>query len=232
MFLKKKASAFIGLFYLIGWQSVLAQEGEGVSLENMCAGNLKELCQKKSRLIAYQPNTAAWEFAHDDDGALEVNYSFRYLLTRPDCSVEKGTDKLNCITGWQCRKEWFLSYTGKFDFYMHTRPSGPVVNRMNNPAAHWRIHNPALRDWVEWVDIGMEHRSNGQTTEFDLKDTNGNYIAEQRWNAGDRAYIDGISRSANYFSAEVKNSFKYGSELPPVFRLPRGGDHAAKFCPG
>ena len=28
-----------------------------------------------------------------------------------------------------------------------------------------------------------------------------------------------------------KHAKGFGCELPPVFRLPGGGDHAAKFCP-
>lgn len=185
-------------------------------IESPCSGSSAWLCSKQSRLVAHQPNTAAWEFSGDDDDALEVNYSFRYLLTRPDCSVEQGVRKQQCVAGWNARTEWFFSYTGKFDFYVGTRDSGPVLNRTSNPALHWRFNRPALVGWTDWIDVALEHRSNGQTTDYDLKDAAGRYVAEQRWLAGDRAYIDGISRGANYLSAQVR---KRHAEFPVTWWL-------------
>ncbi len=183
-------------------------EGTDLEISNKCEGNPGWLCNRESRLQAHKPSTVAWEYTDQDDGSLEVNYSLRYMLARPDCSVERDNDQRECINGWWKRNEWFLSYSGKFDFYMGTRYSGPVVNRISNPALHWRIHNPSFMGGVEWLNIALEHRSNGQVTDFDLKDSNGNYIADQRWQAGDRAYIDGISRAANYFSIEIKDGYK------------------------
>jgi len=180
----------------------------GLTLSEKCEGEPQWVCNRASRLQAHKPNSIAWEFTDEDDNSLEANYSFRYLLTRPDCSVEIGGEQAKCLKDWPTRNEWFLSYTGKFDFYMGTRDSGPVVNRVSNPALHWRIHNPSLMKGIDWINIALEHRSNGQVTEFDIKDASGNYVAEQRWLAGDRAYIDSISRGANYFSFEMKNSFK------------------------
>ncbi len=40
------------------------------------------------------------------------------------------------------------------------------------------------------------------------------------------SYVDSAGVTARYAT------YAYDTELPPVFRLPRGGDHAAKFCPG
>ena len=185
----------------------LKTESAVLSAERTCTSDPQWLCNKNSRLQAHRPNTAAWEFTKDDDNALEVNYSFRYMLTRPDCSMEDQEDRPECVNGWPTRSEWFLSYTGRFDFYMGTRSSGPVVNRISNPAIHWRLHRPSFLKNVDWLTLALEHRSNGQVTEFDEKDSNGNYIADQRWQAGDRAYIDSISRSANYFSLELKDGF-------------------------
>lgn len=198
------------VFIAVGTPAIAIGDSSDADLA-LCINHDKGICQKKSRLTAYQPNTVAWEMTDDDNDSLEVNYSFKYLLTRPDCSIEKGNVKVECINGWDKRGEWFLTYTGKFDFYMGTRPSGPVVNRTNNPGIHWRLHKPSFAKWASWLDIGLEHRSNGQVTEYDLKNTNGDYIADVKWKEGDRAYIDGISRSSNYFLMEVKKSLKAGN---------------------
>lgn len=199
-----RQNGYLLVFLLAISSSVAYGVDLNISDSEICGGDSKHLCQKKSRLTAFKPNTLAWETTTDDESSLEANYSFRYLLTRPDCSVEKGDEKITCNNEWNNRNEWFFTYTGKFDFYMGTRNSGPVVNRISNPALHWRLYNPSFIHGIDWLNIALEHRSNGQVTEYDLKDSNGDYIAETKWNDGDRKYIDGISRGANYFSAEIK----------------------------
>lgn len=217
-YMKQATSLF---FLTLFSTSALASNSDKkeLTVDNMCDNphplkrpldKVNWLCTQQSRLSAYQPNSAAWEITEDDKSALEVNFSFRYLITRPDCYFELEYDKneaLSCINSWDNRSEWFFSYTGKFDFYVGTRSSGPVINRKNNPALHWRSHEPTWLPWlgnkIKWIDLALEHRSNGQITEYDALDRNGNMIAERAWLLSDRAYIDSISRAANYFSAEI-----------------------------
>lgn len=163
---------------------------------------------ERSRLMPYRHNTfSLYQQTKGDQYAMEVNYSFKYLFTRPDCFYEVGDEQQQCKNDWDKRNELYFSYTGKFDFYVGgtgERDSGPVINRMSNPALHWRFYQP---EWIalKWIDYGLEHRSNGQTTSATLKDASGNYIANNEWKAEHRAYIDGISRGSNYISVEGRN---------------------------
>lgn len=180
----------------------------GVDIESADRAN-RDPTRRASRLVPYNISSAAWTWTEHDEQALEVNYSFKYLLTRPDCSIESGDEKQACLSDWPTRRDWYFSYTGKFDFYMATRPSGPVINRISNPALHWRIHQPAWLRSLDFMDVALEHRSNGQVTEYDSKDSNGDSVADSRWRGGDYAYFDGISRGANYFSAEIHDVWEH-----------------------
>lgn len=166
----------------------------------------KEIQQR--RFTPYQPNSAVFQSNEHDNNAIEVNFSFRYLISPPKC-LDKGTGLCN---GHEHKWEHFVTYTGKFDFYMGTRPSSPVINRLNNPAWHSRVYFSDNAMHAEWLDIGVEHKSNGQTTSADVINTNtGNNAAEEAYLAGNRSYIDSISRSTNYISLEAKFHFDMGS---------------------
>jgi hypothetical protein len=54
---------------------------------------------------------------------------------------------------------------------MGTRTSGPVINRISNPAIHIfnRIPGKSLPLGIRYFDIGFEHRSDGQVTEINIK---------------------------------------------------------------
>lgn len=139
------------------------------------------------RLQPYEPSYAIWRYAKGDDQAATAHYSFRYLLT-PQASRTKCGAETPC--SWE--SEAFLTYTGEFDFYWGQRPSSPVVNRLNNPGVHWR--------WAKglgtWLDLGLEHRSNGQS--LDVADPEVRRQAEQAYVSGRQAFFDGISRSSNF----------------------------------
>lgn len=174
----------------------------------ICIKDGKNVCVQQGRFSAYQPNSAVFQVNEHDDNAIEVNYSFRYLISSPDCTG-KGADP---CSEYDHRLENFLTYTGKFDFYMNTRPSSPVVNRTSNPAWHLRKYCGDNAYHLEWLDIALEHKSNGQTVSADVIDpSTGKYKAEEAYQAGDRAYIDSISRSTNYISLEGKFHFSVGS---------------------
>jgi hypothetical protein len=145
--------------------------------------------EEKYRFIPYQPNSAVVQNTKGDENSIEVNYSFRYLISTPS----------NDVTRW----EHFLTYTGKFDFYRGTRPSGPVINRLNNPAWHSRKY--FNKQYFDWFDVGVEHKSNGQVTlSNELVPGTTQYKAAVEYNAGNHQYIDSISRGMDYLSFEVK----------------------------
>jgi hypothetical protein len=104
----------------------------------------------------------------------------RYLLFTPDCLANYGAavneetragrldssakaalaqQAVDCIKGYEQRNEFFLAYTGEFDFYWNTRDSSPVVNRINNPGAHYRRHINLTGERgvrLRWIDFSVE----------------------------------------------------------------------------
>ncbi|MFH2134739.1 MAG: hypothetical protein ABII81_06105 [Pseudomonadota bacterium] len=153
------------------------------------------------RLTPYKPNHVVYQWAKDDELAFRVHYSFKYRLyplNNPDiCS--------SSISGFNSQA--YFSYTGVFDFYAGTRYSGPVINRISNPAFHYRYANaeelekriPFLS--LKWIDFGLEHRSDGQVNEpLDLAVQ---AAAQQAFDANDHKYFDSISQGSNYVSAEA-----------------------------
>lgn len=166
-------------------------------------------------LQPYEPTYAVWRWASSDKQTLNAHYSFRYLLT--DETVGYGKEQLpdRCVKWyWRCDMELFGSFTGEFDFYMGTRDSSPVINRVSNPALHAR--------WVytkgTYVDLAFEHRSNGQTT--DVNQAGFGERAERAYLAGDRAFFDTISRNSNFFTISAAwrpgENFYSGKPRPVV----------------
>ena len=122
-------------------------------------------------------------WADDDEIALRAHCSLRYVFYgRPQYEI-------------------FASYTGEFDFYMGTRPSGPVINRLSNPAGHIRwpaaslIKNAGKDDFFEF---GFEHRSDGQVIE--VMGPQDAAAAQRAYDNRNRPYFDQISRDSNFFS--------------------------------
>ncbi len=169
-----------------------------------------------SRFRGYEPTYAIYKWTRDDESAVRAHFSFRYLIFTADCigayrRTSAATDRkkaLNdlreCFDGDNRRHEWYLMYTGEFDFYWGTRPSSPVINRINNPGFHYRLYNEGRR--LEWFDFGIEHRSDGQTTDAraQVVTPSGTVnAAELAYQKGDHAYFDTISRATNYLTAET-----------------------------
>lgn len=178
-------------------------------ISEFCKDN-KNACEIRSRLAPYEPNYVIWQDTDNDDQALEVHFSFRYMFTRPHCM--KGHDFLyeysseetkECIQDYSDRWEFFFAYTGEFDFYMGTRDSGPVINRISNPGFHYRKYISGST--FKWLNLSAEHRSNGQVTEIDERD--GATLKTQiAYNNEDYEYFDGLSRGSNYAKLETKIS--------------------------
>ena len=209
------------------------QEREWLQVTALCHRH-SERCSYSSRLSAYQPNYAIYQYTAHDENSLEVHYSFRYLFSKPNCmpqrvlaegdSLQTGNQfrfkenlpDLHCLLAFAKRKEYFFTYTGRFDFYLLSRDSGPVINRISNPAIHFRKHFENLgstRVAVEWVNFSLEHRSNGQVISADAKVSDsssadfGRLQTQVEYEKGNYHYFDGISRNSNYFAVESKINF-------------------------
>ena len=132
-------------------------------------------------VLVNQMKNNGW--AGTDERALRVQYGLRYdLWGRPPAEV-------------------FFSYTGSFDFYwwLHeTRYSGPVINRLSNPALHVRYHEGAGGGW--FAGASLEHESNGQVQDVDGQQ--GASQAQAAYAAGNRAFFDSVSRGADFVAVE------------------------------
>jgi hypothetical protein len=167
-------------------------------------GQLKSLLK---RFMPYDRNYAIWQWTENDDQAMEVQYSLKYNFY--DCQGDGDLRLFGCRSDGRSKLNFFFAYTGQFDFYVGTRPSGPVVNRLSNPALHVSYDkltvNPEKPDITDWsIDLSVEHRSNGQVVDPNEKDlgprspTFGKYRTEIEYAKGNREYFDRISRGANY----------------------------------
>lgn len=154
-----------------------------------------------SRLTPYKPNHFVYQMAKDDESALRVHYSYKYRLYPINDPSRCSSSSLDMDS------QWYISYTGVFDFYAGTRHSGPVVNRISNPALHYRDENPEILETyipvlsLKWIDFGLEHRSDGQVNE--PSDLSVQTSAQQAYDTNDHKYFDTISQGANYFSVEM-----------------------------
>jgi hypothetical protein len=142
-------------------------------------------------------------------------------------SVSDATDSIGVTTKDDAGA--YFTYTGEFDFYLGSRPSGPVINRISNPAFHWRVDTDgtfepskffkwtkpyfrSLEKHWDWIDFAFEHRSNGQVVDVSERlDDEGSpdhreYIAQLEYEKENWDYFDALSRASNYFSLEMKSS--------------------------
>jgi len=158
-----------------------------------------------NRLMPYKTNYAIYQGTSADQSSAEVQYSFKYVLA--GCSWEKKRQDQHC-NKWLRNAQFYVAYTGEFDFYVNTRPSGPVINRTSNPAVFGRLdfYHPVFN----WVEFGFQHRSDGQAFEIYDPRTPGAVNPQIRaaYAANDVAFFDTISRGSNYFSLATG----YGSE--------------------
>lgn len=212
------------------------QEREYLQVTQLCH-HFPERCTYTNRLRRYQPNYAIYQFTQDDESAMEVHYSFRYLFSKPHCmpirvskaksifdedpesfDIARNMPDLQCLMNYPTRSEYFFTYTGRFDFYLESRESGPVINRISNPGFHYR-KNYSNRFYsgmtLQWINFSLEHRSNGQVVSADdrVEDQSsadyGRLKTEVEYGNGNNHYFDGLSRNSNYLKFETK--FDLGS---------------------
>ena len=136
-----------------------------------------QICKIRNVVDLYKPNYAMYSYSsgNRNDEALEIQYSGRYNIKKISAveSDKEGNlyinyDRIGDINS-ACKLETFFSLTGRYDFYAFNddlgsinRESEQVVNRFFNPALHTRLIFPKS-DKLEFIDIGIEHLSNGQS---------------------------------------------------------------------
>lgn len=204
---------------VLGWNHVVfAATGKSISAVKTLAET--EQVDRDIPLSRFQQDGKSsvlfQQWTEDDQTAMEVDYSFKYILYNCDYAFNYKTEKRepSCKDD-EWKGELYFSFAGRFDFYVdlagedYGRASGPVINRISNPALHWRIYpkegkTPIKNLTLEWFDIGVEHRSNGQVVEIFERDTDpgsptvGQLLTQIAYDNDDHAYFDGLSRGANY----------------------------------
>ena len=169
-------------------------------------------CTPRRRLGFHEPLFGIYQFTKDDESSARLHYSFRYTVTDPGCEAPSRASSAAARADYERmrrhgRHEWYLSYTGQFDFYMGTRDSGPVINRISNPALHYRSYlgkRSGLPQPMQWWDVSIEHRSTGQTTDPNLRTSSGEYSTQTAHERGDHAYLDTMSQDTNFVSLEAR----------------------------
>lgn len=144
------------------------------------------------RFSAYEPNYAVYRWSENDERAIRTHLAFKYdfrpLNAYPDAPL------FNRFNRW----DFYFSYVGEFDFYIDSRYSSPVINRINNPAFHWQrdVGNAVS------VNLSLEHKSNGQTDEVVSPEEIA--AATIAYEQNDHRFFDTISRGSNYGAIEMK----------------------------
>lgn len=140
-----------------------------------------------SRYSAYQPNFIVARHSEGDDNAIRARLSVKFRLAPVDREPAN----------------WYFKYTTEFDYYVTSRPSGPVVGRIHNPGFHGRLtRHHSFPGFLEFLDAGLEHRSNGQAVE--VRSPADAARAQIAYDSGDHRYFDSVSRGADYLSLEAK----------------------------
>lgn len=182
-------------------------------------------------VLANRMRNNGWASA--DDAAFRVQYSFKYSVLGCPAEPRHRSEGFGDVNG--SSSEVFLAYTGQFDFYLGTRPSGPVINRVSNPGLHWRL---PLKSWMtELADntsvvLSVEHRSDGQVFEPTLG--RGPDIAQQAYDQRDRAFFDTLSRGANFVALHAQGDQRIGGlrlDLQATLRAYLSQDSAITWGP-
>lgn len=178
-----------------------------------------------NRFKPYGMNYGVWQLTKGDEQAMDVQYSFKYILYNCERFDQEGY--LGCRADGTSKLNGFFAYTGKFDFYMFTRGSSPVINRVSNPALHAKYDFAIEKTTgsLYWADLSVEHRSNGQVVEVDTKDTNpasptfNQYLTEIEYQKGNREYFDRISRDANYVKLATGWQYRQNTKVDVGVKL-------------
>lgn len=157
----------------------------------------------QKRFKPHDMNYIIYQSTERDDSAIEVQYSGKFLLY--NCEFVDENRFLGCRKNADTKVNVSFTYTGKFDFYVGSRESGPVINRTSNPAGHVTVDYDLTNGMPKWFDFSYQHRSNGQSVDSKDRVTDatspffGQYISAVEYNRGNHEYFDRLSTSADYF---------------------------------
>jgi outer membrane phospholipase A len=195
------AATMVRLLFVVALASVMALPVAVAQVPSVFIDTKDIRAGNGSRFGAYEDNYLLLHrmqnngWAESDEKAMRGHFSLRYVLF-----------------GW-ADKAGYVSYTGEFDFYRGSRPSGPVINRLSNPALHWSwalrkfLDDPADKSKVaeaDAIDVGLEHESNGQVGE--VTGAGDSATAQRVYAERGRPYFDQISRGSNFVSISARVS--------------------------
>lgn len=170
-------------------------------------------------MLLNQMRNNGW--AGRDEAAVRVQYSFKYSIY--GCPGRAGLTPERLVSASSLDSEVFLAYTGQFDFYMGTRDSGPVINRLSMPGIHWRLPLQFLRAQTAdttSVVLSLEHRSDGQV--FEPTKGTGPAQTQLAYAQKDRALFDTISRGSNYVGLTAQTDVSLGGRTVGLVGIWRG----------
>lgn len=134
-----------------------------------------------SRFTQHEENHLLLDLSGGDfDKHIDAQVSIRYYISEHAFANDAADDS------WDY--SWFVTYTGKFDFYPGVRDSGPVANRLFNPALFYAHRLNKTNGFIEFR-ASFEHESNGQ----DITDTAG--LISQANSFYQKNQSDGITRN-------------------------------------
>ncbi len=175
-----------------------------------------------ARFQSFHDNYVLWHqmrnngWAAKDEGALRGQVSVQYSLINcpQQRDKESRTPKRLVATArsdkpdfWErlAGTEVFVSYTNRFDFYLGSRDSGPVINRVSNPGLHLRLPAGVISgqpgDGRDSLQLSLEHMSDGQVVE-PVTNPRDQLRAQRAYERGDRPFFDTISRGMNYVALQ------------------------------
>ena len=160
----------------------------------------------RSPLIdAYDPNTLGYTKQADDVPFVDFTISIKAQLFRSFFCDRVGGE----------RSRLYLTFTGRFGFYVSTRHSSPVIAKEYNPKLLWRwIENPQStiqttgydgrpeKQYKGYLDLAYAHSSNGQSI-----DSLQEYQAQSAQVGSPTYALDYISRGWDYLEVAGKATF-------------------------
>lgn len=148
----------------------------------------------------YDPTTLGYAWQGDDEPFIDFTLSFKAPLFRD----------LLC-QHFDGRGHLYLTFTGRFAFYVRTRTSGPVIGREYNPKLLWRwvgssttttstgYDKKPVVEYAHYIDFAYAHSSNGQTI-----DSLEEYQIQSAQSGSARDALDYVSRGWDYVQVAGK----------------------------
>ena len=153
----------------------------------------------------YEPTTLGYTWQGNDEPFVDFRISLKAPLFR----------RLLC-DHLQGRGHLYLTFTGRFAFYVRTRASSPVIDREYNPKILWRFldtrattksidtyNNKPIEEYARYLDVAYAHSSNGQTI-----DTQQEYQIESAQSGSARDAMDHISRGWDYLEVDARETVR------------------------